>query len=70
MQKLPVEHRKLITDVLGAEVEFHFYHDFYDLVFLASAMLSVLLLAMHHRAHSLEHTAREDGIGHSKPSLD
>lgn len=24
-QKLPIEHRQLITDVLGAEVEFHFY---------------------------------------------
>lgn len=38
--------------------------DFHDLIFLASAMLSTLVLAMHHRAHSSEHMSED------KPSLD
>lgn len=68
LQKLPEEHRKLITDVLGQEVEFHFYQDFHDLIFLASAMLSALVLTMHHRAHSSEHVSESQNK--SKTSLD
>ncbi|KAK3274637.1 hypothetical protein CYMTET_17188, partial [Cymbomonas tetramitiformis] len=46
--KLPPQHRGIITDVLGGEIEFHFYQDFYDLIFIASAMLSILVLYAHH----------------------
>uniref|UniRef100_A0A7S0QRP8 Abscisic acid G-protein coupled receptor-like domain-containing protein n=1 Tax=Pyramimonas obovata TaxID=1411642 RepID=A0A7S0QRP8_9CHLO len=49
-QKLPLDHRQIITDVLGADIEFHFYQGFHDLIFIASAVLSILLLSMHHRA--------------------
>jgi hypothetical protein len=53
-QKLPLEHRQIITDVLGADLEFHFYQGFHDLIFIASAVLTVLILSMQHRALQLD----------------
>jgi len=47
--KLPKKHRVIITEVMGGEIEFLFYQDFYDLIFIVSAMLSALLLTAYHK---------------------
>ena len=43
----------MITDVLGGELEFEFFHRWFNSLFLASALLTVLLFYGQHR-HSRE----------------
>lgn len=48
-QKLPVKYRANLAEVLGSELEFHFFHRHFNSLFLASALLTLLLLyAQHH----------------------
>jgi hypothetical protein len=46
--KLPDRYRGFITEALGDDLEFLFYQNFYDLIFLTSAVLSIILLYAHH----------------------
>ena len=46
--KLPDRYRGFITEALGDDLEFLFYQNFYDLIFLTSAVLSIILIYAHH----------------------
>ena len=50
--KLPDRYRGFITEALGDDLEFLFYQNFYDLIFLTSAVLSIILLYAHHTTSS------------------
>ncbi|GMH35755.1 hypothetical protein BSKO_03623 [Bryopsis sp. KO-2023] len=43
-QKLPVKYRSNLAEVLGTELEFHFFHRHFNSLFLVSALLTILLL--------------------------
>lgn len=42
-------HRAIITDVLGGELEFEFFHAWFNWIFLAAACASLLLLWVRHQ---------------------
>ncbi|KAK9815635.1 hypothetical protein WJX72_007232 [[Myrmecia] bisecta] len=42
-KQLPLKYRSIITDVLGGELEFEFFHRWFNSLFLASALLTMLL---------------------------
>eukprot|EP00898_Chlorokybus_atmophyticus_P004678 jgi/Chlat1/5210/Chrsp33S00395 len=55
-KNLPEKYRGIYNDVLGADFHFDFYHRFFDAIFLCSAVISILLLSVHHNAaHRQKH---------------
>jgi len=47
-EQLPESYRQVVTEALGADLEFRFYAKFYELIFMASAALTALLLYVRH----------------------
>ncbi|CAD5230634.1 unnamed protein product [Bursaphelenchus okinawaensis] len=45
---MPLKYRKIITEVLG-ELQFNFYHRWFDLIFLIAALCSILFLYLAHK---------------------
>ncbi|XP_065189311.1 Golgi pH regulator-like [Sycon ciliatum] len=45
---VPLEYRKVVTDVLG-QLEFSFYHKWFDVIFLVSALSSIGFLLVAHK---------------------
>lgn len=47
-EQLPQSYREVVTEALGADLEFRFYSKFYELIFMASSALTALLLYARH----------------------
>ena len=44
----PERYRHVVTEALGADLEFRFYAKFYELIFMASAALTAIALYAKH----------------------
>lgn len=50
---VPLEYRKIITQVLG-DLQFQFYHKWFDLIFLFSALMSIGVLWFVHKSSQID----------------
>jgi len=51
---MPSEYRMMVSEVLG-DLEFNFYHRWFDVIFLVSALSSILFLFLAHKQTPTAH---------------
>ena len=57
---MPLDYRRIITDVLG-DLQFSFYHRWCDVIFLVSALTSIVFIYLAHK-QSAERDAGERSL--------
>jgi len=65
---VPANYRKVITQVLGEELQFKFYHRWFDVIFLCSSVISIFFIYLAHKQAPEKHM--EKGVELSKAFTD
>ncbi len=55
---MPVQYRTIITEVLG-DLQFNFYHRWFDVMFLVAALITIAILALAHKRGKDDESAAE-----------
>ncbi len=55
---MPVQYRTIITEVLG-DLQFNFYHRWFDVMFLVAAVVTIMILALAHKRGRDDETAMD-----------
>ena len=63
---MPVQYRSIITEVLG-DLQFNFYHRWFDVMFLVAALCTIAMLRL---VHKRDIEAADDKIHHKKSFID
>lgn len=65
---VPANYRKVITQVLGEDLQFKFYHRWFDVIFLCSSVVSIFFIYLAHKQAPEKHM--EKGVSLSKAFTD
>ena len=59
---MPVQYRTIITEVLG-DLQFNFYHRWFDVTFLVAALITIGILALVHKRSDHEKADTSYSLG-------
>jgi len=61
---MPVQYRTIVTEVLG-DLQFNFYHRWFDVMFLVAALITIGILSLVHKSKGSAEVAAEEDAAYS-----